>query len=285
MPRPQRRLAGWLRYATALAVVIGSVTLGAGTATAAPKPHNSAKAEKLVHPERDYMGSTIAAHEHVSSGGVHTMASGLPGLDVSHWQGTINWTDVKNKGAQFAYIKATEGTSYKDPQFNANYLNAYNVGIPRGAYHFAQPASSSGAAQADYFASHGGAWSADNRTLPGMLDIEYNPNGSTCYGLSQASMRSWIHSFLNEYHAKTSRWAVIYTTLDWWKTCTGNSDTTYAQNDPLNIARYSSSAGTLPAGWGFYTFWQFADSGTFPGDQDVFNGSHDRLIALANNTP
>ncbi|HEX6467601.1 MAG TPA: lysozyme, partial [Streptosporangiaceae bacterium] len=202
----------------------------------------------------------------------------------SHYQGTINWAGVKSKGATFAYIKATEGTSYRDPQFSNNYLGAYNQGIVRGAYHFAQPASSSGAAQADYFAAHGGAWSADGRTLPGMLDIEYNPSGATCYGLSQASMRSWISSFLNEYHAKTSRWATIYTTTDWWTQCTGNYGG-FASNDPLDIARYSSSAGTLPSGWSFYTFWQFADSGTFPGDQDVFNGSAARLTALANNTP
>jgi hypothetical protein len=53
----------------------------------------------------------------------------------------------------------------------------------------------------------------------------------------------------------------------------------------LFVARYSSSPGTLPGGWGFWTFWQFADSGRFPGDQDYFNGSPARLLALANNTP
>jgi GH25 family lysozyme M1 (1,4-beta-N-acetylmuramidase) len=281
MAASPRRRFGWLRSATTLAAVAGVAALGltvpAGAAT--PNP--------MAHPERDWMGSTIAAHEHVTpAAGARALAApaGLPGLDVSHWQGTINWTTVKNQGAKFAYIKATEGTTYRDPNFSANYTNAYYAGLVRGAYHFAQPASSSGAAQADYFAAHGGGWSKDNQTLPGMLDIEYNPNGATCYGLSQASMRSWITSFLNEYHAKTTRWATIYTTTDWWTTCTGNTSA-YANNDPLDIARYSSSVGTLPAGWGFYTFWQWADSGTFPGDQDVFNGSQARLVALANNTP
>src|SRR4051812_21414328 len=276
---PRRRLSGWLRSATTLAAAVaGAAALGLAV------PAHAATPNPMAHPERDYMASTIRAHEHVVSDGVSPLVSGLPGLDVSHWQGTINWTTVKNQGAQFAYIKATEGTSYRDPQFSANYTNAYYAGLIRGAYHFAQPASSTGAAQADYFAAHGGGWSRDNQTLPGMLDIEYNPNGSTCYGLSQASMRSWITSFLNEYHAKTGRWATIYTTTDWWKTCTGNTSA-YAGNDPLAIARYSSTVGTLPAGWGFYTFWQWADSGTFPGDQDVFNGSAARLTALANNTP
>jgi GH25 family lysozyme M1 (1,4-beta-N-acetylmuramidase) len=269
----------WLKCAATVALAVSTATLGvAAPAVAAPTP------DPMAHPWADYMGSTIRAHEHVDQNRALLAPSGLPGLDVSHWQGSINWTTVKNQGAQFAYIKATEGTTYRDPNFSANYTNAYYAGLVRGAYHFAQPASSSGAAQADYFAAHGGAWSRDNQTLPGMLDIEYNPNGATCYGISQASMRTWITSFLNEYHAKTSRWATIYTTTDWWKTCTGNTSA-YASNDPLDIARYSSSVGTLPAGWGFYTFWQWADSGTFPGDQDVFNGSHDRLLALANNTP
>jgi GH25 family lysozyme M1 (1,4-beta-N-acetylmuramidase) len=98
-------------------------------------------------------------------------------------------------------------------------------------------------------------------------------------------MRSWIHAFVNEYHAKTGRWAVIYSTLDWWTSCTGNSDATFAANDPFWIAKYSSSAGAVPAGYGTYTFWQYADSGTFPGDQDVFNGTAARLLALADNTP
>lgn len=70
--------------------------------------------------------------------------------------------------------------------------------------------------------------------------------------------------------------SVIYTTTDWWTTCTGNTNI-FASTNPLFIARYSSSIGTLPSGWSFTTFWQFADSGTFPGDQDVFNGSADGL--------
>jgi GH25 family lysozyme M1 (1,4-beta-N-acetylmuramidase) len=256
------------------------LTLGSTTTAMAATPSNH-----VTHPERDYMGSTIRAHEHVS--GTATLApqvAGLPGLDVSGWQTGINWSTVKANGAKFAYIKATESTTYQSSEFANQYVGAYNVGIIRGAYHFATPDTSSGAAQADYFASHGGAWSADGLTLPGMLDIEYNPYGATCYGLSQSAMVNWIAAFVNEYHARTSRWAVIYSTTDWWTTCTGNS-AAFASNDPLFIARYASTVGTLPAGWGFYTFWQYADSGTFPGDQDVFNGSHDRLLALANNTP
>jgi GH25 family lysozyme M1 (1,4-beta-N-acetylmuramidase) len=205
-------------------------------------------------------------------------------MDVSGYQGNVDWQTAWNNGARFAYVKATEGTGYTNPYFAQQYNGSYNVGMIRGSYHFARPNVSSGATQADYFVAHGGGWSADGKTLPGLLDIEYNPYGATCYGLSHASMVSWIHAFINEYQAKTGRWAVIYSTTDWWTSCTGNNSG-FGANDPLFIARYASTVGTLPAGWGTYTFWQHADSGTFPGDQDVFNGSAARLLALANNTP
>ncbi len=202
------------------------------------------------------------------------------GMDVSSYQGNVDWSTAYANGARFAYVKATEGTSYTNPYFAQQYNGSYNVGMIRGAYHFALPGNSSGTAQADYFVDHGGGWSADGKTLPGALDIEYNPYGATCYGLSQSSMVSWIQAFSNEYHARTSRYPTIYSTTDWWTTCTGNSSA-FASNSPLWIARYASSAGTLPAGWSYYTFWQYADSGTFPGDQDQFNGAYDRLQALA----
>ncbi|MEN3304895.1 MAG: hypothetical protein V7603_1097 [Micromonosporaceae bacterium] len=204
------------------------------------------------------------------------------GPDVSGYQGNVAWSSVKSNGASFAYVKATEGTGYTNPYFAQQYTGSYNVGLIRGAYHFALPDRSTGAAQADYFLAHGGGWSRDGKTLPGALDIEYNPYGATCYGKSAASMVSWIASFVNQYHARTTRWPVLYTTTNWWVTCTGNS-TAFAANDPLWIARYAASPGTLPAGWGFYTFWQYADSGTFPGDQNIFNGAADRLRAMACN--
>jgi GH25 family lysozyme M1 (1,4-beta-N-acetylmuramidase) len=210
-------------------------------------------------------------------------AATTPGIDVSHYQGAINWTSVRNAGIRFAFIKATEGTSYLDPSFAANYVGAYNAGVIRGAYHFARPAASSGAVQANFLADHGGAWSADSRTLPAALDLE-----AGCAGLSQSAMRSWIQSFLNQYRARTGRYAVIYTTTSWWSSCTGNWTGPWSTS-PLWIARWASSPGTLPAGAPFWSFWQYTSSGSVPGvsgavDRDYWNGTVDRLIHLANNT-
>ena len=223
-------------------------------------------------------------------GGMRTaQAATLEGIDVSHYQGSINWTAVRNSGKAFAYIKATEGTYYIDPSFNSYYPDSYYAGLVRGAYHFGIPNNSPGTVQADYFASHGGAWSADNQTLPGALDIEWNPyGGGTCYGLSQAGMRGWIGDFLNRYHARTGRWAVIYTPPMWWNQCTGNW-TAPASNDPLWVVNVNGSPYPLPAGWGLYTFWQYGQGGVsgISGAVDLnqFNGDASRLRALANNTP
>jgi GH25 family lysozyme M1 (1,4-beta-N-acetylmuramidase) len=284
LPSLRRSLAVIGGTLFALTVSLVAVPSTAGAAAPAPREH-------LAHPDLDWMGSTVAAHEggSTTSGTSATPAAITPnvtqtlGFDVSHWQGTINWAAAYSNGARFAYIKATEGTTYKDPNFNTNYPNAYYAGFIRGAYHFATPDTSGGVAQADWFVGHGGGWSKDGKTLPPMLDIEYNPYGATCYGLSQSAMRSWITAFINEVHAKTTRWATIYSTTDWWTTCTGNT-AAYASNDPLFIARYASTVGTLPAGWPYYTFWQHADSGVFPGDQDYFNGAYSGLQNLANNT-
>lgn len=212
-------------------------------------------------------------------------ATQLPGIDVSHYQGSINWSSVKSAGIKFAYIKATESTTYKDPTFNANYLNAYNAKVIRGAYHFARPNLSSGAAQATYFAGHGGAWSRDNLTLPGMLDLE-----GGCYGKSASAMQSWILDFYNTYKAKTGRDVVIYTSASWWNSCTGGWSGMSARS-PLFAAHWTSAASpTIPKGFPYWTFWQYTDSGSVSGvsgavDRDRFSGDAGRLLALANNTP
>lgn len=211
-------------------------------------------------------------------------AWGPAGVDVSHYQGTINWTSVKAAGISFAYIKATEGTGYKDPMFSTNYLNAYHAKVIRGAYHFAQPGSSSGAAQATYFAANGGAWSADNLTLPGMLDLE-----GGCYGLSHSAMQSWILDFYNTYKAKTTRDVVIYTSPSWWNTCTGGWSGMSARS-PLFVADWTTASNpVIPTGFPYATIWQYTDAGSVSGisgavDRDRFNGDSSRLLALANNT-
>ncbi|WP_234322884.1 lysozyme [Streptomyces sp. NRRL S-350] len=276
-----------LAAATALVAGVAAPAYAAEPVPAVPAPATPdavapvAEGRPGFHPDRDFAGSTVASHEGRGTAPSASLAvTQTPGLDVSSYQGNVNWSSVAADGARFAYVKATEGTGYTNPSFAQQYNGSYNAGLVRGAYHFALPNTSSGATQAAYFVSHGGGWSADGRTLPPALDIEYNPYGATCYGLSQSAMVSWIRSFSDTVLSRTGRYPTIYTTTNWWTQCTGNYGG-FGSTNPLWIARYASTVGTLPNGWGYQTFWQFADSGTLPGDQDYFNGAADRLRALA----
>ncbi|MCD9595222.1 lysozyme [Streptomyces sp. 8ZJF_21] len=237
----------------------------------------------IPHPEQDWAGSQILKHEGGSTTGEQPLGllATVEGVDVSSHQGNVNWSTLWSSGVRFAYVKATEGTSYTNPNFTQQYNGSYNVGMIRGSYHFALPNNSTGAAQANYFVDHGGGWSKDGKTLPGALDMEYNPYGATCYGLSASAMVNWIKSFSSTYKSRTGRDPVIYTSTSWWKTCTGNS-AAFGGINPLWIPRYGSSVGELPAGWGFHTIWQYTSTGPTVGDHNKFNGAMDRLQALAN---
>ena len=211
------------------------------------------------------------------AGDAATARKQVSGIDVSRWQGNVDWNRWWADGKRFAYIKATEGTSYRNPYFAQQYNGSYGVGMIRGAYHFALPAKSSGTSQADYFVAHGGGWSPEGQTLPGALDIEHNPSGATCYGLSPARMVRWIKDFTRRYRALTGRDPVIYTSTNWWAQCTGNSSA-FGATSPLWLPRYAANPGAPPAGWWTYSFWQHTNS---PIDQDTFNGSVKQLRKLA----
>ncbi|MEV6873840.1 lysozyme [Amycolatopsis sp. NPDC051128] len=262
------------RRSLPFAAVLAVALLVAGQATA--------KAGNLyAGAENHYAGSQIAKVEGAAT--VPEVRYGADdqqlGHDVSGHQGPVDWPGAVRSGAKFVYVKATEGTGFVNPQFAQQYNGSYAVGLIRGAYHFARPDISDGAAQARYFLAHGGGWSKDGRTLPGALDAEYNPYGETCYGKDAAGMVAWVNDFSGTYRAATGLFPTIYTSTNWWKRCTANNGG--FGGNPLWIARYNTAVGELPAGWGVHTIWQFADRGALPGDQNWFNGSAHRLLALA----
>ncbi len=280
------RRAAWL----ALSVVGAALLLPAGTGSAQPPgmpAAGPAPARSVVtHPAADHLGSTVRAHSGPAAGGTApgpaalSAGAGPLGMDVSSWQGSVDWPAAARNGAQFAYVKATEDTGYVNPSFGQQYDGSYAAGLLRGAYHFAIPNNSDGPSQADYFLGHGGGWSADGHTLPPMLDIEYNPYGPTCYGLTAGQMSSWIRGFSTTVQARTGRYPVVYTTADWWDTCTGG-DSSFGSTNPLFVARYAASPGVMPAGWAQQQIWQYADHGTNPGDADLFNGTDGQLQQFA----
>lgn len=269
--------------ATTTAAACVALTVGAVPATAAtpPKPPDPIGAlGKILHPELDFAGAQIAKIEGVVNGALKRTQGKPQGLDVSSHQGSVNWPDQARQGAQFAYVKATEGITYRNPHFAEQYNGSFATGLTRGAYHFALPDVSGGVRQADYFVSHGGGWSRDGKTLPPAVDLEYNPYGQTCYGLSPRAMVSWVKSFSDRVHSRTGRYPTIYTSTRWWNMCTNGSGA-FARTNPLWIPRYGSSVGALPGGFQFHTFWQYANHGKFAGDQNVFNGSSLQLAAIA----
>ncbi|MFJ4698775.1 lysozyme [Streptomyces sp. NPDC088768] len=203
---------------------------------------------------------------------------GPRGHDVSAHQEKVNFADARAKGARFTYVKATESTTYRSPVFRKQYDDAAKAGLLRGAYHFALPDRSSGADQAAYFVRNGGDWRPDGRTLPPALDLEANPYNTQhkCYGISKQKMRAWISDFSDETLRLTGRRPMIYTSAHWWNTCTGRS-TAFADTHPLWLANWADSPGQLPAGWAYWTLWQYAVKGPLPGDQNVFNGSQGDL--------
>lgn len=255
---------------TLLAVLSPLLTLPAAAGAADAPPRGSA-----------HLGIGVIAHD--GQGGLPpgNRAAQTEGVDVSSHQGNVNWAGLWSSGVKWAYVKATEGTYYKNPYFAQQYNGSYNIGMIRGAYHFATPDTATGTAQADYFVNNGGGWSRDGKTLPGALDIEWNPYGAACFGKTQSGMVTWIRDFLNRYKARTGRNAVIYTATSWWTQCTGNYSGFGAAN-PLWIARYNTTPGALPAGWAYQTMWQYTSSGPIVGDHNKFNGALDRVVALAN---
>ena len=229
-------------------------------------------------------GGTIQLVGDVSGYFTSVPPPGYPvtGIDVSAYQGQVDWVSVAAAGAKFAYVRASEQSNIPDAYFAANYQGAKADGLYVGAYHRARPDLSSGTAQADFFLDTA-KYVNDGRTLPPMLDIEWPRADWTglnaCYNLSPAQLSAWIRDFVTEVAKRTGRQAVIYTNTNWWGPCT-NNDATFGSN-PLFIAGYTTSPPPLPASWATWTFWQYSDSGTLPGDQDVFNGDDAALSQLA----
>ena len=218
---------------------------------------------------------------------------GVQGLDVSGHQPSVDWQQQWNMGARFAYVKATEGSYFTSDSFNSQYQGSRNVGMIRGAYHFAIPNGSSGSDQARFFVQNGGGWSPDGYTMPPVLDFEFNPYagrtingfyfGNTCYDMSPSQLASWVRDFGSTMQSLTGRLPVIYTNTSWWRQCLG--DPAGFGDYPLWVASYPGSAtndaGPVPSSWGTYSIWQYSSTGPFAGDSNVWNGTPAQLKEFA----
>jgi GH25 family lysozyme M1 (1,4-beta-N-acetylmuramidase) len=209
------------------------------------------------------------------------------GIDISshdHGQFPVQWRVEIAAGSTFVYIKATEGTTYVNPHFAADYAAARAAHRYVGAYVFARPDRGDPIGQADHFLRHG-QFTHDARTLVPFVDLEWPYAGvhtGPCYNLSPEQMRAWIHAFIGRVEAGIHRRPMIYTNAHWWDPCTGQ-DPSFG-GYPLDIANYTRKQPKLPAGWTTFALWQYRPgSSRKPSDhdRDVVNGGMAGLSALA----
>ena len=135
------------------------------------------------------------------------------GVDVSVWQGPIDWRAARADGVSFAYLKATEGGDRVDPAFAGHWAATRAAGIPRGAYHFfyhCRPAIE----QARWFLAH---VPRDASALPPVLDMEWNSHSPTCPGRRPAAeVRAEARTFLSAIARATGKRPLLYTTVDFY---------------------------------------------------------------------
>ncbi|HVY44757.1 MAG TPA: GH25 family lysozyme [Minicystis sp.] len=201
------------------------------------------------------------------------------GVDVSSYQPNTNWQQVAASGRGFAIVKATEGTTYTDPTFHANWSGMKAAGMVRGAYHFFHP-SDDPIAQADYFTGVMGALGQGD--LGGALDLEVTD------GVAGATVVARAKSFLQRVEQNTGKVPLIYTSPGFWDGLGG--DKSGFEHYTLWIAHWGVNCPDVPSPWTTWKFWQYADNGSVPGvsggvDHDVFNGSKAALQAFAGSTP
>ncbi|WP_278923324.1 glycoside hydrolase family 25 protein [Pseudophaeobacter profundi] len=194
----------------------------------------------------------------------------IHGIDVSRYQGDIDWGQVRGSGVSFAYVKATEGGDVADPAFAGNWRGAARAGVPRGAYHYYYFCRSA-AEQARWFIKH---VPRDANALPPVLDMEWNPRSRTCTKRPDGQLvRAEARKFLALLEAHYGQRPVVYTTVDFFaETGIGRlRDTEFWLRSVAGHPRQIYPG----AHW---RFWQYTGTGVVPGikgnvDLNVFHDS------------
>jgi lysozyme len=190
------------------------------------------------------------------------------GVDVSRWQGQIDWERLRGQGANFAFIKATDGADHIDPMFMKNWNGAHRAGIRRGAYHFFYWCSYA-SAQADWFIRN---VPKVEGALPPVLDVEWNHQSGCKQRLSRKKVLEKMQVFLDRLERHYGQRPIIYTAPDFYR---DNLKDAFP-NHPFwlrSVAAHPSK--TYPGrDW---VFWQYSGSGLSKGvkgriDLNVFHG-------------
>ena len=199
----------------------------------------------------------------------------IHGIDISHYQGKIDWEQLKNamiKGCpvRFVIIKSTEGSSRLDENFRENFNQARDFGFIRGVYHFWSNKSTA-REQAYYFLDQVHLTDGD---LPPVLDIEHKPADKSVEDF-QREVLTWLHIVEDKYHVKP----IIYT---YYKFKEQYLSAPVFEDYPYWIAHYYVDKVQYKGKW---KFWQHTDVGKLPGikgyvDFNIYNGSYYELKQL-----
>lgn len=199
----------------------------------------------------------------------------IHGIDISHYQGKIDWEQLKNamiKGCpvRFVIIKSTEGSSRLDENFRENFNQARDFGFIRGVYHFWSNKSTA-REQAYYFLDQVHLTYGD---LPPVLDIEHKPADKSVEDF-QRDVLTWLHIVEDKYHVKP----IIYT---YYKFKEQYLSAPVFEDYPYWIAHYYVDKVQYKGKW---KFWQHTDVGKLPGikgyvDFNIYNGSYYELKQL-----
>jgi len=199
----------------------------------------------------------------------------VKGIDVSYYQGTINWSSVKADGVQYAFIRVSDGTGFIDPKFETYWSQSRAAGVLHGAYQFFRPGQDP-IAQADLLLSKiGGKLAADD--LPPVVDVEASD------GLTAAQIQPKLKQWIDHVTAALGRPPIIYTGFYFWRDSVGAPDYT---SSPLWHAQYTTATcPNIAPPWADWHFWQFTSSGAVAGisgnvDVDRWNGDMTALKAF-----
>lgn len=192
------------------------------------------------------------------------------GIDISVWQGEIDWNRARANGVNFAFLKATEGGDLVDPAFQRNWRATASAGVPRGAYHFfyhCRPA----AQQARWYIAHVPRSAA---ALPPVLDMEWTPRSPTCRDKRPGStIRSEARVFLDAVQRAYGKRPILYTTLDFYR-----ENQLWKLNGTDFWLRSVAAHPSDRFPGQHWLFWQYSGTGQVPGigtatDLNVFAGS------------
>jgi lysozyme len=197
------------------------------------------------------------------------------GIDVSHYQGVIDWKVVGKSNLGFVFVKATGGITYTDPMFHTNWHALRSQNMARGAYHFFY-AADDGKAQAENFLKALGELKPTD--LPPVLDVEIADHTDA------KALLEGVLTWLETVEEETNRRPIIYTGVSFGQQFL--TDPKLAKY-PLWIADYGKKIEAIPAPWKdtSWSFWQHSQSGQSVGikglvDLDVFNGDADTFEAF-----